>query len=93
MTCSTCHDESPAPPALTVTSVWFTAGQISLRYADGKTVRRPIRAFARLARASHAERMDFEIHGTRVHWPALDEDIDAVSFLGFAGDLLAERRA
>jgi hypothetical protein len=62
-------------------SVEFTPTDLVVTLADGRKIATPIEWYPRLARASAAQRENFEIGPMGIHWPDLDED------LGIAGML------
>jgi hypothetical protein len=62
-------------------SVEFTPTELVVTLADGRRIATPLEWYPRLARASTAQRENFEIMPMGIHWPDLDED------LGIAGML------
>jgi hypothetical protein len=72
------------PRAINVT---VTEDTLSVDLEDGRTISVPIGWYPRLAHATQAERLRFQISGAGygIHWPDLDEDI------GVEGLLLGKR--
>ncbi|MFN8497045.1 MAG: DUF2442 domain-containing protein [Anaerolineae bacterium] len=68
-------------------SVSVTDDTLSVDLEDGRTIAVPIGWYPRLACATSAERLKFQISGAGygIHWPDLDEDI------GVAGLLLGKK--
>lgn len=60
-----------------------TEDMLTLHLEDGRTVGMPIVWSPRLARASAAERQNYEVigHGAGLHWPDLDEYVSVRSIL------------
>ena len=73
-----------APRAIEVT---VTEHTLSIDLEDGRTISVPIGWYPRLAHATPAERLNFQISGAGygIHWPDLDEDV------GIEGLLLGKR--
>jgi hypothetical protein len=69
------------------TDVTVTEHTLSVDLEDGRTISVPIGWYPRLAHATPAERLNFEISGAGygIHWPDLDEDV------GIEGLLLGKR--
>jgi hypothetical protein len=67
--------------------VTITEHTLSVDLEDGRTISVPIGWYPRLAHATLAERLNFEISGAGygIHWPDLDEDV------GIEGLLLGKR--
>jgi hypothetical protein len=62
-------------------SVEFTPSDLVVTLSDGRKIATPLARYPRLARATTAQRANFEILPMGIHWPDLDED------LGIAGML------
>jgi hypothetical protein len=62
-------------------SLAFTAEELVVKLADGRTIATPLDWYPRLRNASAADRERFELMPMGIHWPELDED------LGIAGML------
>ena len=48
---------------------------------DGRTISVPISWYPRLERSSSEERANWEIFGSGIHWPDIDEDISVEALL------------
>ena len=66
-------------------AVDFTASDLVVTLADGRKIVTPITWYPKLARASAAQRANFEIMAMGIHWPDIDED------LGIAGMLTGKK--
>jgi hypothetical protein len=62
-------------------SVEFTATELVVTLADGRRITTPLDWYARLRRASPAQRANFEIMPMGIHWPELDEDLSIAGML------------
>lgn len=62
-------------------AVEFTASELVVTLADGRKIATPLDWYPRLAKASHAERMNHEIMAMGIHWPCLDEDLSIAGML------------
>jgi hypothetical protein len=62
-------------------AVEFTASELVVTLADGRKIATPLDWYPRLAKASDAERMNFEIMAMGIHWPGLDEDLSIAGML------------
>ena len=56
-------------------SVEFTATELVVTLADGRKIVTPLDWYPRLARATAAQRENFEIMPTGIHWAEIDEDL------------------
>jgi hypothetical protein len=67
--------------------VAVTEDTLSVDLEDGRTISVPIGWYPRLAHATPAERLNFQVSGAGygIHWPDLDEDI------GLEGILLGKK--
>jgi len=54
--------------------------------SDGRTMGVPLAWFPRLMKASEAERGDYSISQSGLHWAAIDEDISISSLLAGNSD-------
>jgi len=75
---------SLAPMADTrVKSVAVDADQLSVELFDGRTILVPLAWYPRLAEATPAQRLNFEIAGGGygIHWPEIDEDLSTEGLL------------
>ena len=69
-----------------VQDVKVTGAALIVTFADGRVLSAPLHWFPRLLHGTAAERQAVEIWGeTRLHWEALDEDIDAVGLFKMMG--------
>ena len=62
-------------------AVEFTASELVVTLADGRKIATPLDWYPRLTKATHAERMNFEIMAMGIHWPGLDEDLSIAGML------------
>jgi Protein of unknown function (DUF2442) len=74
---------SPEP-----TKVDFDKDRMWVSLQDGRTIGVPLAWYPRLLKGSKAERQDFFLSPSGVHWEALDEDISVEGIL--AGNLSFE---
>lgn len=72
--------ERPLP---TFAGVRFEAERIRFLFADGGEFTAPLSWYPRLARATAAQRANWELigDGDGVHWPDVDEDLSAEGVL------------
>lgn len=76
---------SPEP-----TKVDFDRDRMWVSLQDGRTIGVPLAWYPRLLKGSKAERQDFFLSPSGIHWEALDEDISVEGIL--AGNLSFEAR-
>ena len=62
-------------------AVEFTARELVVTLADGRKIATPLDWYPRLTKATHAERMNFEIMAMGIHWPGLGEDLSIAGML------------
>lgn len=62
-------------------SVAFTADELVVRLADGRTIATPLAWYPRLLAASDAARAKVELMPMGIHWPDLDEDLSVIGML------------
>jgi hypothetical protein len=62
-------------------SVEFTATELVVTLADGRKIVTPPDWYPRLARATAAQRENFEIMPMGIHWPEIDEDLSIAGML------------
>lgn len=57
--------------------VSFTATELHVFLADGRSISAPLEWFPRLRDATKQERNEWRLigHGIGIHWPKIDEDI------------------
>lgn len=78
----------PRREDITAVAVTVSAEHITVLFASGMTASRPLAYSTRLAAASAAEREQGQVIGSQhLRWEAIDEDLDAIAFLGFPEDL------
>jgi Protein of unknown function (DUF2442) len=70
------------------TKVDFDKDRMWVSLQDGRTIGVPLAWYPRLLKGSKAERQDFFLSPSGVHWEALDEDISVEGIL--AGNLSFE---
>lgn len=63
------------------TQVRFDEDNLWVSLADGRTVGVPLAWFPRLLNGSAADRLDFFLSPSGIHWEALDEDVSVESLL------------
>lgn len=62
-------------------SVGFTATELIVTLADGRRIATPLDWYPRLAKATPAQRKNFEIMPMGIHWPDIDEDLSIAGML------------
>lgn len=78
---------SPSPLA-----VRFDDAQMWVELEDGRTLGIPLVWFPRLMRGSAADRADFFLSSSGIHWETLDEDISIAGLLAGRGDISAPHK-
>jgi Protein of unknown function (DUF2442) len=73
------------------TAVRFDATSFWIDVEDGRTLGVPIAWFPRLLRATHEQRLNFELSALGIHWEALDEDIHVGALFAGFGDRTKSR--
>lgn len=68
-------------PPPDVTGVQITGDRLSFDLEDGRTVSVPLAFYPTLMLAEPADRAEFEICHSSVHWPRLDCDISSEALL------------
>lgn len=68
---------------ITIKSVWFQNGNISVEMSDGKIVETPIINYPNLSMGTQSQINNYQIKGNGrwIHWEELDEDLSAEGFL------------
>ncbi|MBW2724646.1 MAG: DUF2442 domain-containing protein [Deltaproteobacteria bacterium] len=63
--------------------VRFSADELTVLLADGRSIAVPLAWFPRLLRATPSQRENFELlgEGHGIHWPEIDEDISVEGLL------------
>jgi YD repeat-containing protein len=86
---NTSHPERPRAHR-----VWFAGQLILVELNDGRVVSSRYDRFSRLAAATAAQRMNWEIvgRGIGIHWPDLDEDLSTDGLLRDAVSVSAARK-
>jgi len=69
------------------TAVRFDDAQMWVDLEDGRTLGVPLVWFPRLLRGTVAQRADFSISPSGIHWDELDEDISIAGLLAGRGDM------
>lgn len=72
-----------------IVDVQVSDDELIVDLADGRVIAAPLLWFPRLSYGSVAERNNFVVHRTTIHWPDLDEDIGVETLL--LGRSLSER--
>ena len=62
-------------------SVAFTATELVVTLADGRSIVTPLEWYPRLAKATSAQRKNYEIMPMGIHWPDIDEDLSIAGML------------
>lgn len=62
-------------------AVEFTASELVVTLIDGREIATPLAWYQRLQRASAAQRQNYEIMPTGIHWPEIDEDLSIAGML------------
>ena len=62
-------------------SVAFTATELVVTLVDGRSIATPLDWYPRLAKATPAQRENFEIMPMGIHWPDIDEDLSIAGML------------
>jgi hypothetical protein len=74
-------------------SVGFTDETISATLEDGRTITVPISWYPRLLNATPAQRLDYELSPSGIHWDEIDEDISIEGMLIGRNQSSASRKA
>lgn len=69
--------ENPSRP----TNVQFNDNKLVVTLGDGRKIATPLDWYPRLAKASTAQRANFEIMPMGIHWPDIDEDLSIAGML------------
>ena len=62
-------------------SVEFTATELVVTLADGRSITTPLDWYPLLKAASSAQRSNFEVMAMGIHWPDIDEDLSIAGML------------
>ena len=60
---------------LTIVKVWVDAARVYAEAADGFCASYAFSDWERLAKATDAQRRDFYLSPSGIHWPQIDEDL------------------
>ena len=72
-----------------ISKVWIDEQKVYAQTSDGLTASYPFSRWKRLAEASSAQRADFYLSYSGIHWPQIDEDLSFEGMFCEAG--LCER--
>lgn len=75
------------------TNVHFDDESMWVTLEDGRTIGVPLAWFPRLMRGDRAQREDFFLSPSGIHWEALDEDVSIASLLADRMETPAPARA
>ncbi|MSU63155.1 MAG: DUF2442 domain-containing protein [Pedosphaera sp.] len=70
-----------------IEKVHFTQDRLGLELKDVRLISVPLSFYPTLQNASEAQRLNFELSPSSVHWPDLDCDIGVEGMLAGAGEL------
>jgi hypothetical protein len=70
-----------------IEKVRFTQDRLGFELKDGRLISVPLPFYPTLQRASEAQRLNFELYPSSVHWPDLDCDIGVEGMLAGAKEL------
>jgi hypothetical protein len=70
---------------LTVKKVWIDGNKLFVELNDERIIGTPINWYPNLRKGSLAQMQNYELKGNGrwIHWPDLDEDLDAEGFLTY----------
>ena len=68
-------------------TVRFDEDTLWVGLSDGRTIAAPLAWFPRLLQATPAQREEFQLSRSGLHWEALDEDISVAGLLAGQADL------
>jgi hypothetical protein len=80
------------PDPVEPTSVRFDDATMWVELVDGRVLGVPLTWFPRLLHATQAQREDFELSYSGIHWDSLDEDISTAGLLAGWGDQTRPRK-
>ena len=66
---------------LRAVAVEFSAGELIVRFADGRRLATPLAWYPRLLAATEEQRNEVEISPLGLHWPSLDEDLSIAGMM------------
>jgi hypothetical protein len=64
-----------------ITALWFDDGKIYIRTEDNRQLWQSLLYYPRLQHATPAQRSNYRVSWSGIHWPDVDEDISFESFL------------
>lgn len=67
--------------------VTFSASSMRVNLSDGRAIEVPLAWFPRLLRATPAQRSNYRVSQSGIHWSELDEDISVDGLLAGRGDM------
>jgi hypothetical protein len=70
-----------------IEKVHFTQDRLGFELKDGRLISVPLSFYPTLQHASEAQRLNFELYPSSVHWPDLDCDIGVEGMLAGAKEL------
>ena len=70
----------------TITKVWFDNEKIFIELNDQRVIGTPIIWYPNLSKGTPEQMKNYELRGEGrwIHWPDLDEDLDAEGFLTYS---------
>ncbi|MEP7169794.1 MAG: DUF2442 domain-containing protein [Bacteroidota bacterium] len=70
---------------ITVIKVWFDKERIFVELNDQRVIGTPISWYPNLSKGTAEQMKNYELRGDGrwIHWPDLDEDLDAEGFLNY----------
>jgi hypothetical protein len=70
---------------LTVKKVWIDGDKLFVELNDERVIGTPINWYPNLRKGTLAQMQNYELKGNGrwIHWPDLDEDLDAEGFLTY----------
>lgn len=74
-------------------SVRFDEDSFWVELDDGRTIGVPLAWFPRLLHATQAERAEFFLSRSGIHWEKLDEDVSVAGLLAGRGDMTGAAKA
>lgn len=70
-----------------IKQVHFTQDRLGFELKDGRLISVPLSFYPTLQRASEAQRLNFELYSSSVHWPDLECDIGVEGMFAGAKEL------
>ncbi len=72
-----------------IKQVHFTQDRFGFELTDGRIISVPLSFYPTLENATDAQRRNFELYPSSIHWPDLDCDIGVEGMLAGAKELMA----